>query len=119
MTTVLSIVSAPEPASTSFGRALPGGAFAVYDPALGKIVWRHLYVHAVTNDRADPEAAHLSRRVGDNSMLVVEPDTKASVWQDLIDLAFHRNKLFLRQARSLRAKNRPHAGVSRSGAMEA
>ena len=75
-------------------------------------------MYAVSYDRADPVTAHFSGRVSDNPMLILESHAKATIGQNLVDLALHRNELFLRQAISLRTKNHPHAGVSRCGAMQ-
>lgn len=97
---------------------LAGCPFAIDDPTFGQIVRRHFHVYVVSNDRADSVTAHFTCRVGDDPMLIVECHAEASVGQDLVDLAFHRQELFLRQTSSLRTNNRPRTGVSRRGAMQ-
>tara|TARA_B100000378_G_scaffold170636_1_gene137603 strand:- start:499 stop:876 length:378 start_codon:yes stop_codon:yes gene_type:complete len=62
-------------------------------------------MYAVSNDRSDTVTAHFSGRVGDDPMLIVEGDAEASVGQDLVDRAFHRDELFLRQTISLAYDN--------------
>lgn len=100
-------MSAPESALSATGGSLPWCPLAEHDPAFAQIVRRHFYMHAITDYRTNSEAAHLSSCVGNEPMLVVECYAKASVWQDLVDLAFHRNELFFCQTTSLRAKNCP------------
>jgi hypothetical protein len=97
---------------------LAGCPFAIDDPTFGQIVRRHFHVYVVSNDGADPVTAHFTCRVGDDPMLIVECHAEASVGQDLVDLAFHRQELFLRQTSSLRTNNRPRTGVSRRRAMQ-
>ena len=96
---------------------LAGCPFAIDNPTFGQIVRRHFHVYVVSNDRADPVAAHLARSVGDDPMLIVECHAEASVGQDLVDLAFHRYEFFLRQTSSLRTNIRPRTGISRRRAM--
>ena len=94
------IMSAPISAlSGSCGR-LPGGPFAEYDPALGQIVGRHFDMYAVSNDRSDTVATHLTCCIADDPVLIIEGDAKATIRQDLVDRAFHRNEFFFRQIAS-------------------
>ena len=55
-------------------------------------------MYPVSNDRFDAVATHLACSVADQTMLVIEGYAKAAVGQDLVDLALHRNELFLRQS---------------------
>ena len=68
-----------------------------HDPTLGKIVRRHLDVHAVTDDGADAKLAHLSRCIGDDLVLIVEEDGEAAIGEDLLDKPFHGQQFFLGQ----------------------
>lgn len=106
-------VSAPETALARPRRSLPRGAFAEDDPAFAQIVWRHLDVYAVSNDRSNTVTAHFSGCVGDDAMLVVEGDAEASIGQDLVDRTLHRYELFLRQTMSAAYKKSIRAGVFR------
>jgi hypothetical protein len=36
-------------------------------------------MHPISDDRADPKAAHLAGRVGDDSMLIIEHHTEAAI----------------------------------------
>lgn len=91
-------VSAPESALASTNGRLPRCPFAEDDPAFAQIVWRHFDVYAVSNDRSDAIATHLSCSVADKTMPIVEGDAEAPVGQDLVDRALHRNELFFRQS---------------------
>lgn len=116
---ILIIVSVPETASSATAGPLARCPFAINDPSLGQIVRRHFHVHAISNDRADPVTAHLPGRIGYNPVLIVECYAEASIGQNLINLAFHQNELFLRQTVCFHIKNnQPHAGESRCGAMQ-
>ena len=90
-------VSAPVSAFASTSGPLPGCSFAEDDPAFAQIVGRHFDMYAVSNDRFDTVATHLACSVADQTMLIVEGHAKATIGQDLVDLALHRNELFLRQ----------------------
>ncbi len=96
---------------------LAGCSLAIDNPTFGQIVRRHFHVYMVSNDRADPVAAHFTGRISDDPMLIVECHAKASIGQNLVDLPFHRQEFFLRQTHSLRTNNRSCAGVSRREAM--
>ena len=74
-------------------------------------------MYAVSNDRSDTVTAHFSGRVGDDPMLIVEGDAEASVGQDLVDRAFHRDELFFRQTIVLSVRKIIRADVFRHGAV--
>ena len=57
-------------------------------------------MYAVSNDRTDTVATHLACGVADDAVLIIECHAEASVGQDLVDRAFHRNELFFRQTLS-------------------
>ena len=97
----LLVLSAPVSAMTSTCGPLPGCTLTKHDPAFAQIVRRHFYVYAVSNDRTDTVATHLSCRIADDAVLVIEGDAETSVRQDLVDRAFHRDELFFRQTVSL------------------
>ncbi len=77
---------------------MPGRSFAEDDPAFAQIVWGHFDMYAVSNDRSDTVATHFACGVADDAMFIIEGYAKASVGQDLVDLALHRNELFFRQS---------------------
>jgi len=80
---------------------LPGCPFAEDDPAFAQIVWRHLDVYAVSNDRSDSKPAHFTGCVGDDAVLIIQGHAEASVWHDIVDHAFQGKELLLRQYKSL------------------
>lgn len=59
--------------------SLAGVALTKNDPTLGEIIGRHFEMHPVANHRANAKFAHLAGRVGDNLVLVIKPDGKASM----------------------------------------
>ncbi|KXV38380.1 hypothetical protein AD936_13090 [Gluconobacter japonicus] len=64
------------------------------DPALGKIVWRHFNVYAVTGQNANTVLAHLAARVSENGVLVVECDAEHGVRQQFHDGAGELDEVF-------------------------
>jgi len=98
-------VLAPAASRPRTGGTLPGCTFAKHDPAFAQIVRRHFDMYAVSNDRTDAIATHFPCRIADDAMLIVEGDAEASIGQDLVDRAFHRNELFLRQSIILAYEN--------------
>jgi hypothetical protein len=54
----------------------PRCSFAEDDP---RIVWRHLDVYAVSNDREDAIATHLASSVADDAMVIVQGDADAAM----------------------------------------
>lgn len=67
------------------------------NPTLREIIGRHFEMHPVAHDRADAKFAHLAGSVGDNLVLVVEPDCEASVGKNFLDDAFYRQQFFFGQ----------------------
>lgn len=64
---------------------MAGVALTKNNPTLRKIVRRHFEMHPVAHDRADAKFAHLAGSVGDNLVLVIEPDGEASVGKNFLD----------------------------------
>lgn len=81
-----------------FRRArLAGVALTKNNPTLGEIVGRHFEMHPVAHHRADTKFAHLASSVGDNLVLVIEPDGEASIGKNFLDDAFNRQQFFFGQ----------------------
>src|SRR5688500_5603158 len=94
---------AAAPLSLSLGARPPGrgalawSAFAEDHAALAEVVGAHLDMDPVADHRADAEAPHLAGGVGDDPVIVVEPDAEAAVGEDLVDQPLDGEDLFLRQ----------------------
>lgn len=81
-----------------FRRAsLAGCALTKDNPTLGEIVGSHFEMHSVTHDRANTKFSHFAGRIGDNLVLVVEPDGEASIGKNFLDETFDRQQFFFCQ----------------------
>ncbi|VVT10881.1 conserved hypothetical protein [Sphingomonas sp. EC-HK361] len=72
---------------------------AIGDAALGQIVGRQFDQHFVADEHADAVLAHLSGRVTEDFVIILEPDAEHRVGQKLDHLAAHFEELFLGQTK--------------------
>jgi hypothetical protein len=75
------------------GAGAAGRAFAEYDPTLVEIVRRHFDLNAVAYDCTDAETPHLSSRIGDYPVFILEQDAKAPVRKNFIDQAVEGHEI--------------------------
>lgn len=75
-------------------RPTAGCSFAKDDPALLKIVGRHLNLNAVTHNGPHAITSHLSGRVCNDASIVIQMDTEAPIWKNFFNQAIE-NELFL------------------------
>ena len=83
------------PVSPARARGHARCPFAKDEPTLGQVIRRHFDDHPIANDRTDLETPHLARRIGDDAMVVIQTDGKASVRKNFLDLAVKGKKFFL------------------------
>src|SRR4051812_20500811 len=93
--------SAPPERAATRRAARAWGLLAVDEAALGEIVGGHLDMDTVSDDGADAKAPHLSRRIDDHAMIVIQTNPEAAVGQDLVDQAFDSEESFLGHISSL------------------
>lgn len=104
-------MSRPKPHPLSSEIAAPGtrtgltrGAFAEDDPSLAQVIGRHFDVNTISNDRADAKLAHLSCRIGDDAVAVIQHYGEASVGEYILYEPFHRQQFFFRQFAPFRSR---------------
>ena len=73
----------------------PANLLPEYDPTFRQIVRGHFHMDAVPDDRSDTKPTHLSCRVGDDPVIVIEHHSEPSVREDLINDAFNGEQFLL------------------------
>ena len=70
---------------------------AIGDAGLGQIVGGHFQADAIANSEADEMLAHFAGEVGEDFVLVIEPDSEHGSGEDRGDGAFKLDGLFAGQ----------------------
>src|SRR4051794_21360845 len=70
---------------------------SIRDPRLAEIVGGHLQADAITDREPDEMLAHFAGKMGQNLVLIVQPDTKHGSRQNRRDGTFYLNGLFVSQ----------------------
>lgn len=82
------------------------GLVAEIDPALVEVVGRHLDRDAIAGEGTDAMLAHFPGGVGEDFVVVIQPDAKVPVGQHLGDRSVEFEQLFLCQSHSFQAGGR-------------
>jgi hypothetical protein len=75
-------------------------ALAKHDASLGEIIRGKFNLYPITCHSTDAETPHLTGRIGDQAVVVIQMDAKAPIWENFLDGTVEDEQFFLRQAQA-------------------
>src|SRR5438445_6180650 len=99
-TTKAAVQPSQTDAGTRRGLRPRASALAVADTTACQIVGAHLHAHAIAQQNADAELAHLATRIGQQLVAVVELDLELGVRQSIDNGPIHLDRVVFRQRRN-------------------